>query len=316
MILVSDVVYDYPAARALHGVSFELKPGAVMALVGPNGAGKSTLMRCIAALDAPMGGAITVAGMDTQTAPRGVHAALGYLPDFFGLYDELSVRRSLVYAARSRGVAEGEAEAAAAKAAARVDLSDRMDKRAGELSRGLRQRLAIGQSIVHGPRALLLDEPAAGLDPEARASLSGLIKTLAAEGMTILVSSHILAELEDYATEMLMLKNGRVAGDGVVKLGEPAPGALVRMKVAFASPPDDLRAALEALALVVEGAEDGEAVIALDAGEEAQTKALGKMIVAGLKVKSFAPVRSSLEDAYLQEARRGPSAPSFPGAAA
>src|SRR5689334_23518945 len=104
VITVENVVYDYPSQRALHGDSFAVEAGAVLALVGPNGAGKSTLMRCIAALDSPTEGAIRVAGLDTQGDPRGVHAAIGYLPDFFGLYDELSIRRSLTYAARSRGV--------------------------------------------------------------------------------------------------------------------------------------------------------------------------------------------------------------------
>ena len=179
MIEVKDVIYDYATARALHGVSFSVASGAVLALVGPNGAGKTTLMRCMAALDSPTEGQIAIAGIDTGDDPRGVHAAIGYLPDFFGLYDELSVRRSLTYAARSRGVPPAETEAAVAEAARRVQLDDRLEQRAGELSRGLRQRLAIAQTIVHRPRVLLLDEPAAGLDPEARRSLSDLILKLA-----------------------------------------------------------------------------------------------------------------------------------------
>ena len=101
MIEVRDLVYDYPAQRALAQVSFDVRPGAVLALVGPNGAGKSTLLRCVAALDAPTEGRITVAGLNTQADPRAVHALLGYLPDFFGLYDDLSVERALTYAARS-----------------------------------------------------------------------------------------------------------------------------------------------------------------------------------------------------------------------
>ena len=206
MIVVRDVVYDYPASRALQGVSFDVEAGTVLALVGPNGAGKTTLMRCVAALDGPLEGTISVAGLDTQEDPRGVHAAIGYLPDFFGLYDELSVRRALTYAARSRSVSEADTPRAVEQAAAREQLTDRLDARAGELSRGLRQRLAIAQTIVHQPSVLLLDEPAAGLDPEARRSLSDLIVRLAGDGMTIVVSSHILAELEDYSTRMLMIR--------------------------------------------------------------------------------------------------------------
>jgi ABC-2 type transport system ATP-binding protein len=212
MIEVKDVVYDYPSARALHGVSFTVEPGAVLAMVGPNGAGKTTLLRCMAALDNPTEGTLAIAGFDTRTDPRGVHGAIGYLPDFFGLYEDLSVRRALTYAARSRGVPVAETPRAVDEAAERVQLSDRMEARAGELSRGLKQRLAIGQTIVHRPRVLLLDEPAAGLDPEARRALSDLILRLSRDGLTIVVSSHILSELEDYSTRMLMIRDGRVAG--------------------------------------------------------------------------------------------------------
>lgn len=307
MIEVEDVSYDYPAARALEGVSFSVRAGAVLALVGPNGAGKSTLMRCIAALDRPVAGRIAVAGLDTRADPRGVHAALGYLPDFFGLYDELTVRRSLVYAARSRGVTQDGAEAAARRAAERVELTDRLEARAGELSRGLRQRLAIAQTLVHEPRVLLLDEPAAGLDPEARRSLSDLMRGLSAGGMTILVSSHILAELEDYCTEMLMIRDGRVAGSGVVSAGagSGAPAA-ARVRVVFGQASADLAARLSSLGLMVERAEGHEAVLVLEPGPDAESKALSALVGAGLAVRSFAPVRASLEQTYLDEARREP----------
>ncbi|MFN3521146.1 MAG: ABC transporter ATP-binding protein [Phenylobacterium sp.] len=302
MIEVRDVVYDYPTARALHGVSFSVEPGAVLALVGPNGAGKTTLLRCIAALDAPTEGRIAVAGMDTQRDPRAVHAALGYLPDFYGLYEELSVRRCLLYAARSRGVGEADAPRAAEAAAARVQLSDRLDARAGALSRGLRQRLAIAQTIVHQPKVLLLDEPAAGLDPEARRSLSELILRLAAEGMTIVVSSHILAELEDYSTRMLMLRDGRAAGGGVVAAGAGVRDGM-RVAATFAEPPADLAERLSDLGFELER-QDADQVILLAPEGVDDAEALARLVGAGLRPRSFQPVRRTLEDAYLDEVRR------------
>ena len=302
MIEVSGVVYDYPAARALHGVSFEVQAGAVLALVGPNGAGKSTLMRCIAALDVPTEGTIKVAGLDVEADPRGVHAAIGYLPDFFGLYEELSVRKALTYAARSRGVAVGATAAAVEMAAARVQLTDRLEARAGELSRGLKQRLAIAQTIVHQPRVLLLDEPAAGLDPEARRSLSDLILSLARDGMTIVVSSHILAELEDYSTQMLMIRDGAVAGGGVVAAGAGHRDGQ-RVEVTFADPPLDLAERLETLGVTVEKTTGDTAILVLPEGED-DSALLGKLIGAGLKVRSFQAARKTLEDAYLAEVAR------------
>lgn len=303
MIVVSGVSYDYPSSRALNGVSVEVAPGTVLALVGPNGAGKTTLMRCIAALDAPTEGTISVMGRDTQDDPRGVHAIIGYLPDFFGLYDALSVRQSLIYAARSRGVAANKAQAAAEAAAARVRLSDRLEARAGELSRGLRQRLAIAQTLVHGPKVLLLDEPAAGLDPEARRDLSDLIATLGAEGMTVIVSSHILAELEDYSTRMLMIRDGKVAGGGVLQASQDADEGLGRVAVAFAAPETNLGPRLEALGLNVERASDQDAVIILAAGPAAEAELLRTLVEAGLSVRGFTAQRRTLEQTYLDEAR-------------
>ncbi|MBR7617784.1 ABC transporter ATP-binding protein [Phenylobacterium sp. 20VBR1] len=302
MIEVEGVVYDYPAVRALHGVSFEVQAGAVLALVGPNGAGKSTLMRCIAALDVPTEGTIRVAGLDVEEDPRGVHAAIGYLPDFFGLYEELSVRKALTYAARSRGVPVSETAAAVEMAAARVQLTDRLEARAGELSRGLKQRLAIAQTIVHQPRVLLLDEPAAGLDPEARRSLSDLILSLSKDGMTIVVSSHILAELEDYSTQMLMIRDGAVAGGGVVAAGSGHRDGQ-RVEVTFAEPPLDLAERLEKLGVTVEQTTGDTATLLLPEGED-DSALLGKLIAAGLKVRSFQAARKTLEDAYLAEVAR------------
>ncbi len=138
MIDVRDLVYEYPSKRALEGVSLAVPAQTIVALVGPNGAGKTTLLRCLAALEPPYSGAVTIDGLDTREHPREIHSRLGYLPDFYGLYDELSVHRCLTYAAWSHGIGAAALEPAVAKAAERVGLSDRMQTKAGELSRGLR----------------------------------------------------------------------------------------------------------------------------------------------------------------------------------
>ena len=308
MIVVRGVAYDYPTARVLHEIGFEVAEGAVLALVGPNGAGKTTLLRCMAALDAPAEGRISIAGLDTQADPRGVHAALGYLPDFYGLYEQLSVAQSLIYAARSRGVPAGEAQGAALAAAERVQLADRMGQLAGQLSRGLRQRLAIAQTLVHRPRVLLLDEPAAGLDPEARRSLSDLIRRLSGEGMTIVVSSHILAELEDYSTRMLMLRDGRIAGGGVVSAhGAAAEAELVAVELA--APRDGLGDLLAGLGLIPEGLTPREFRLRVSGGAEAEAALLARLVAAGLAVRAFTPQRRTLEQTYLDQARAPHGAP-------
>src|ERR1700743_1297187 len=146
MIEVRDLVYEYPSKRALDGISLSVPAQTIVALVGPNGAGKTTLLRCLAALEPPYSGSVSIDGLDTREHPREIHARLGYLPDFYGLYDDLTVRRCLTYAAWSHGIAAEATGVAVESAAAGVGLSGRMESKAGELSRGLRQRLAIAQA--------------------------------------------------------------------------------------------------------------------------------------------------------------------------
>lgn len=297
MIEVRDLVFEYPSGRALDGISLSVEPHAITALVGPNGAGKTTLLRCIAALETPYGGHVTVGGLDTRRNPRAIHERLGYLPDFYGLYDALSVRRCLIYAARAHGIAAGAAGAAAAEAAARVGLSDRLEQAAGTLSRGLRQRLAIAQAIVHRPAVLLLDEPAAGLDPEARRDLSRLLLALQRDGMTLLVSSHILAELEDYSSRMIIIDHGTVAGGASVTLrGE----AGTRIRIALAAPHAGLAAFLQQVpgAALAEATEH-QAMVTLAGGPEARAALLASLLEAGFAVSDFAPDTKALEDIYF-----------------
>ncbi len=210
MISVNNLTFDYPGKRALQHVTFSIEPGSITALVGPNGAGKSTLMRCLASLDTPSGGSIHIDELDVLEFPRKAHALMGYLPDFFGLYDDLTVEQCLRYHAMVQNITNAEQKTAIDRVAQRMQIQDQLLQEAGTLSRGQRQRLAIAQAIIHHPKVLILDEPASGLDPEARYHLSQLLVLLAKEGITMLVSSHILSELEDYCTHMLILREGKI----------------------------------------------------------------------------------------------------------
>lgn len=210
MIKVTDLIYEYPDKRALHNLSLDIGKGEICALVGPNGAGKTTLLRCLAALELPFSGTVNIDGTVTHEDPRLIHRKVGYLSDFFGLYDELTVAQCLTYIAWCHKVEPSEVASTVDWAIGKLGLTKYQNAKAGTLSRGLRQRLAIAQSILHKPRVLLLDEPASGLDPDARSQLSGFLKSLQRSGMTIIVSSHILAELEDYCTSMLVIDGGKI----------------------------------------------------------------------------------------------------------
>lgn len=302
MIKVDELVYEYPSIRALKGVSLSVAPQTITALVGPNGAGKTTLLRCLAALEAPFSGTVTIGGIDTRTDPRAVHAMLGYLPDFFGLYDGLSVRRVLTYAARSHGITPDKAAAAVEKAAERVGLTGRLEAKAGDLSRGLRQRLAIAQAMVHEPKLLLLDEPAAGLDPLARRDLSALLVALKDAGMTLVVSSHILAELEDYCSEMVIIDEGLIVGGGPITVKDVAKP---RYLVELATARSDLRDFLEGRPGVdVIDADDYHGLITHPPSAASRSRLIRDLLAAGFEVSGFSESSRALEETYFRQVKR------------
>lgn len=210
MIKVQNLIFDYPGHRALDNISFEIEPQTITALVGPNGAGKSTLLRTLAALDTPLSGKAFINGVDILRFPKQVHRTSSFLPDFYGLYDNLTVQQCLKFAALSYHLSGKKSDKYIQHVIEKLELEAYRNTLTNHLSRGWRQKLAIGQAIIYKPEVLLLDEPAAGLDPDARLHLSKLLRTLCAEGMTIIVSSHILSELEDYSTHMLVIKHGKL----------------------------------------------------------------------------------------------------------
>jgi ABC-2 type transport system ATP-binding protein len=298
-VSVRGLVYEYGANRALDEVGFDLPAGSVTALVGPNGAGKTTLLRCLAGLERPLAGTIRIDGIDVLEQPRLAHAKLGFQQDFFGVYDDLSVRRNLLHAAAIQGMDENDMEAAAVWAAEAVSLSKRLEDRAGTLSRGLRQRLAIARSMVHRPRLLLMDEPASGLDPEARRELSDLIRTLNMAGMTIVVSSHILAELEDYSTHMLALRLGRAAQVATLS-GEAAPKS--RWRLGLIGDARDALAGMQGAAKVADcQIIDGEIDFSFDGEPLDRHHLLRHLMEQGVMITSLAPTGGHLEKLYLGE---------------
>ncbi|MGL1936638.1 MAG: ABC transporter ATP-binding protein [Fibrobacterales bacterium] len=210
MIKIKNLSYAYPDQLALKSIYCEIKPGTITAVVGPNGAGKSTLFKCITTLQKPAPGTIFINGLDVVTHPRECKKLIGYLPDTFGLYEKLTVNQVLTYFAQAHGCTTQESERRVSELVALLNLSDKIDKPCGSLSRGMRQRVAIGQAMIHNPALLVLDEPASGLDPEARHELAQLFIRLKEEGVTLLISSHILAELDQYADDLLVLRGGEL----------------------------------------------------------------------------------------------------------
>jgi ABC-2 type transport system ATP-binding protein len=299
-ITVSDLVFDYPARRALHGVSFSVERGSVTALVGPNGAGKTTLMSCLAALTRPLSGSVVVDGIDMLRNPREGHRRIGYLKDFFGLYNSLTVRQTLLHAARCQGVESPRCATVVDEMAQALDLTNLMSSAAGELSRGQRQRLAIARTMVHKPAVLLLDEPASGLDPEARNELALLMRKLQAGGVTLLVSSHILAELAEYSTQMMIIHDGRVLEQRLLAVGD----ARRHLRMALCDVVTSIPAALASHALVDDVQLDGNDLFFTFSGDaKQQHELLVACIAAGVQVSGLGDADAGLQDEYLRRVR-------------
>ena len=297
MIRVESLDFDYGSVRALFDVNFEIQEGSVVALVGPNGSGKTTLMRTIAGLQTPARGKVILNGLDVSEEPRKVHRQIGFLPDFFGLYDDLLVRHSLEFHAGAKKLSKEQASQAIYWAATSLGLEFRPDQLVRELSRGNRQRLAIAQAILHRPPVALLDEPASGLDPDARRQLSSLIQGLRDSGMTLVVSSHILRELEDYATHVMVLREGRMVSFEAITEAQGTEGQFV--EIVLAEPSErlkDVLARYEQLTLV--SADDRSARVELQAKGEA-SKLLSALVAAGLRVERFDPQSRSVEQVYF-----------------
>jgi ABC-2 type transport system ATP-binding protein len=217
MISTRNLTKYYDAKPAVVDVDLYVPRGEICGLIGPNGAGKTTLLKMVAGLLRPSSGMIEVAGVDVGAEPKRLHSMVGYVPDTFGLYDELSVRHFLEYFARAHKVERDKIDKRIYKVLELTDLTSKIDSRVGSLSRGMRQRLVIAKTLLHAPEILLLDEPASGLDPLARIELRELIKELGKLGTTLIVSSHILNELEDFCSSLVIMERGHILRSGKVE---------------------------------------------------------------------------------------------------
>ena len=300
MIKVKNLVFDYMTKRALHGLSFEIEKGSIVALIGPNGAGKTTLMRCLAGLVKPFSGEIFINDINVPEDSRNAHRHISYLSDVFGLYDNLTARQCLRYAALAFDIPTAEIDGRIAETAEMLNLTEHLDTYAGNLSRGLRQRLAIALGIIH--------KPASGLDPEARLELSKLFVALKEKGHTLLISSHILAELEDYATAVIVLNAGRIVkyekfdGSAVNVRQDARINIAVRVKGST----EQLIQFLEEDNSTGEVSSDGTYVRACVFGQENELAALlRRLIAAEIKVIELKIEKNSLKTAYFETLKEG-----------
>lgn len=213
LLKVSGLRKTYGSQIALDNISFELLPGDIMGFLGPNGAGKTTCLRILATIIKPDSGEATVAGTSIKEVEK-VRHKLGYMPDFIGTYDDLHVFEYLEFFARAYAVKADLRQFAIDEALSTTGLSDLRQRPVDGLSRGQKQRLALARLLMHDPPVLLLDEPAAGLDPRARVELRDILRGLRQKGKAIIVSSHVLEDLADLATKVGVIDQGRMLAFG------------------------------------------------------------------------------------------------------
>jgi ABC-2 type transport system ATP-binding protein len=291
---------EFGDAPAVASIDLEIPAGAVFALVGPNGAGKTTLMRLIAGLLEPTSGTALVDGHDVRDAAREVHARVGYLPDFFGLYEDLTVYQYLRYFHLAYGLDPDLLEGRVRSMAAEVGLADKLEAPIETLSRGMKQRVGLARTLLHDPKLLLLDEPAAGLDPGARSDFHELLRRLSRSGKTVVVSSHILTELEDYCSHVAILDKGRLAFSGSIADARRAVRGTRRFRVRCLG---DGKSAANLLASVPQVSgwahAEGGGTFDFDGDDEAAAALLGRLTGAGERVVFFGEVAGTIQDSYL-----------------
>jgi ABC-2 type transport system ATP-binding protein len=239
--------YDLPPVKgrpaqvvAADRINLNIADSEIYGFVGPNGAGKTTTLKMICGLLVPTSGSVEVQGIDVEQRPEDAQQFIGYLADFFSLYDDLKVWEYLDYFARAYKMPASEIPARVAEVVAWVGLEPKRDAFIQGLSRGMKQRLGIARAVLHNPPVLVLDEPASGLDPKARVELKDLLKNLNREGKTILISSHVLSDLEEICTSVAIMEKGHLLRSGklsaVMEQSTETPAQRrIRIRVAEAS---------------------------------------------------------------------------------
>lgn len=302
IVELKNVDKRYGRVDALAGASMSVPAGSIFGLIGPNGAGKTTSMQIMSSLLSRDGGSVEVAGVDPELDPVAVRRELGWMPDFFGVYEGLNASEYLDFFAAIHDVRAGARPAVVRDLLELVSLVDKADADVNTLSRGMKQRLSLARALVHDPSLLILDEPASGLDPRARVDLRELIGELQRMGKTVVISSHILAELEGICSHLAVVDRGRVMAQGSLDdiRAQMMGQRTIRVRLAVtdaARAEETLNTVAEVQNLVVES---GLLRFALGGGDEESASVLRRLIEAGITIYEWHHEAAGLEELFMQ----------------
>jgi ABC-2 type transport system ATP-binding protein len=297
----------YGKVKALDNASLQVPEGAVMGLIGPNGAGKTTSMLIITALLSREGGRVRIGGIDPQRDPLAVRRHVGYMPDFFGVYEGLRSSEYLDFFAATQKIRPIVRPAVVADLLALVDLEDRADADVNTLSRGMKQRLSLARALIHDPELLILDEPASGLDPRARVHLRELISELNRMGRTIVISSHILSELEGLCSHLAVVDHGAVKAVGEIDEVRSTIFGRRRVTMRLAnSAAADAEVVLRASHVVDELEVFRDSIqFTLSGGDEESADLVSQLVSSGVRLSEWRMDGAGLEELFLELTQDG-----------
>jgi ABC-2 type transport system ATP-binding protein len=304
-ILVSSLAKHFGEVRAVDGLSFDVAPGEIFGLVGPDGAGKTTTMRMLAGVLAPDSGTATVAGFDVGSDPDGAKRHLSYMPQRFGLYEDLTIDENIRFYADLFGVAKKQRESRAAELLAAAGLGEFRKRLAGKLSGGMKQKLGLICALIHKPRVVLLDEPTNGVDPVSRRDFWAILYSLVGEGVAILTSTSYLDEAERCHRVGLIHRGRMLFCDTPAELKKKFPGAVMSL---HAPAPAEAMHVLSAVPGVRSSVLVGDSIhVFVDHAPERPAQLRASLEAQGITVDSLEPMEPSIEDLFVSAIEAAPA---------
>jgi len=301
---INNLSRHFGKLRAVDDISFSLGDGEVVGFVGPNGAGKTTTLRIVATLDEATAGDVLLDGISLLDYPEHARRQIGYMPDALPEHADMTAHEYVDFFGRAFGFRGAALHEAVAEVESFTGIESFRDQTLKKLSKGMKQRVSLARALVHRPSLLVMDEPANGLDPRARIELRELVQALAESGKAILISSHILAELGEMCSSVVIIEKGRLMGSGTVATlandTQDRQQLLVRALVPAA---ELLRALLETPGVTEAFQRNETCVATVAAGNEALAAILGSLVARGLPVVEFRPEQIGLEQVFMRVTR-------------